>query len=110
MGAWLRFVAGKALGSAAFPLATLGVNISGSFAMGLLAGWLARHGQGAEDARLLLGVGVLGGFTTFSAFSLEAVQLFQRGEAGMAALYVVLSITGGIAGLVIGLSLMGRPA
>ena len=45
-----------------------------------------------------------------SAFSLEAVQLFQRGEAGMAALYGVLSITGGIAGLVIGLSLMGRPA
>jgi len=110
MGAWLRFVAGKALGSAAFPLATLGVNVSGSLAMGLLAGWLARQGQGAEDARLLLGAGVLGGFTTFSAFSLEAVQLFQRGEAGMAALYVVLSITGGIAGLVIGLSLMGRPA
>ena len=69
MGAWLRFVAGKALGSAAFPLATLGVNISGSFAMGLLAGWLARHGQGAEDARLLLGLGVRGSLTTFSAFS-----------------------------------------
>ncbi len=106
VGAWLRFVAGRLVGPAAFPYATLTVNILGSFAMGLLAGWLARDGVGSEGWRLLLGVGVLGGFTTFSAFSLEIVTLAQRGAIGAAAAYAALSLAGGIVGLIAGLRIM----
>ncbi|MFM5949677.1 MAG: fluoride efflux transporter CrcB [Novosphingobium sp.] len=111
-GAWLRYLAGlvwlRAIGpvaSLSFPWATLSVNLLGSLAMGLLAGWLARHGHGGEQWRLLLGVGVLGGFTTFSAFSLELVGLAQRGSLAGAALYAALSLAGGIAGLIAGLAL-----
>jgi CrcB protein len=89
-----------------FPWATLAVNAVGSVLMGLLAGWLARHGPGGEEFRLLLGVGVLGGFTTFSAFSLELVLLMQRGQYLFALLYLVLSVALGVSGLVFGLSVM----
>jgi fluoride exporter len=105
VGAWLRFVIGRALGAGDFPFATLAVNVAGSFAMGLLAGWLVRQGSGAEGWRLLLGVGVLGGFTTFSAFSLELVTLAQRGALGSALLYAVLSVAGGVIGLTAGLAI-----
>jgi CrcB protein len=105
VGAWLRFALGRLIGSGAFPVATLAINVLGSLAMGLLAGWLARHGEGAEPWRLLLGVGLLGGFTTFSAFSLEVVALAQRGAMGQAALYIALSLAGGIGGLLLGLML-----
>ncbi len=105
-GAWLRFVAGRLIGNAGFPWATLSVNVLGSFAMGLLAGWLARSGSIGESWRLLLGVGVLGGFTTFSAFSLEMAELIQRGALAQAGFYAAASVAGGIAGLYIGLSVM----
>ncbi|NBW76015.1 MAG: fluoride efflux transporter CrcB [Sphingomonadaceae bacterium] len=105
VGAWLRFAAGRMIGGHAFPVATLTINVLGSVAMGLLAGWLARHGEGGEQWRLLLGVGLLGGFTTFSAFSLEIVMLAQRGAMGQAALYIALSLAGGIGGLLLGLAL-----
>ena len=104
-GAWLRFVAGRLIPSGSFPFATLTINILGSFAMGLVAGWLARQG-GNESVRLLLGVGVLGGFTTFSAFSLEVVTLVQRGAMASAAVYVAASLAGGIIGLIAGMALM----
>lgn len=106
LGAWLRFVAGRLVGPTAFPYATLSINIFGSLAMGLLAGWLARQGSETEGWRLLLGVGVLGGFTTFSAFSLEIVTLAQRGAIGVAAAYAALSLAGGIIGLIAGLRIM----
>ena len=90
-----------------FPWATLAANAIGSLAMGLLAGWLAQRGAGGSDQlRLLLGVGLLGGFTTFSAFSLELVLLAQRGQIGLAALYAFLSIALGVAALVFGLTMM----
>lgn len=113
LGAWLRYVTGRlwlaAIGPAAasaFPWATLTVNVLGSLMMGLLAGWLARHGDGGETWRLLLGVGLLGGYTTFSAFSLELVELAERGTIGTAALYAAVSLAAGVAGLVAGLALM----
>lgn len=112
-GSWLRYLIGRlwigAIGpvaAGAFPWATLTVNIVGSFAMGVLAGWLARHGTGGESWRLLLGVGVLGGFTTFSAFSLEVGSFIQRGSLGTAAFYMAVSLAAGLAGLFAGLALM----
>jgi len=107
-GAVLRYHAGRLIGgisgpNAVFPWGTFSINFTGSLAMGLLAGWLARHGTGGEAWRLLLGVGVLGGFTTFSAFSLESALLIERGLFTSAALYAVGSVFAGIAGLFIGL-------
>ena len=90
----------------AFPFATLAVNTIGSLAMGLLAGLLLRMGGDSADGwRLLVGVGLLGGFTTFSAFSLEMAMLVQRGQVGLAGIYALLSIGLGVTGLLFGLSL-----
>jgi CrcB protein len=92
----------------AFPWGTLTVNVVGSFVMGALAGWLAfkaEHGW-SQPLRLFLTTGVLGGFTTFSAFSLDAVLLWERGQGGLAAVYVAASVAASIAGLVAGLALV----
>lgn len=111
IGAAARFhlggFAARALG-AGFPAGTLIANVSGGLAMGLLAALLARSG-GGEAWRLLLGVGVLGGFTTFSAFSLETVAMIERGQAGLALLYVAASVLGALGALAIGLWI-GRAA
>jgi fluoride exporter len=99
LGAGGRYGVGTLLSGwtgTAFPWATLAVNLSGGLAMGLLAGTLARGGD-ADLLRLLLGVGVLGGFTTFSAFSLETVQMIARGEALAALAYVGISVIGSVA-------------
>ena len=118
VGAVLRYQLGRAmtvwLGGPAmsiFPWATLAVNALGSLLMGMLAGWLVRHGavgsgQGSEQLRLLLGVGLLGGFTTFSAFSLEMVLLIERGQFALAGLYAILSFALGISALLFGLTVM----
>lgn len=113
-------MAGGALGAAAryylgrlamhwfgpgFPWGTLAANLLGGFAMGLLAGVLARMSAG-EPWRLLLGVGVLGGFTTFSAFSLESWLMIERGEIWVALGYVVASVAGAIAALGLGLTVV----
>lgn len=106
-GALARYHLGRLamnLAGPGFPWGTLAANLIGGFAMGLLAGWLARFSaQGSEQMRLLLGVGVLGGFTTFSAFSLETVLMIQRGQHGLAALYVIGSVAGAVLALMFGL-------
>ena len=91
-----------------FPWGTLTVNVVGSFAMGALAGWLAFRAGAAwtPNARLFLATGVLGGFTTFSAFSLDALLLWERGEALRAGLYVTGSVTASVLALALALSLV----
>ena len=68
--------------------------------------WLARHGEGGEPLRLFIGVGVLGGFTTFSAFSLELMVLAERGQAGQAFVYAAVSVLAGLSALYVGLIAM----
>jgi len=89
-----------------FPYATLLINISGSLVMGLAAGYFAFKGDASQHWRLFLTTGVLGGYTTFSAFSLDAALLYERGELGAAALYVLLSVAVSIAGLFAGLAIV----
>lgn len=90
-----------------FPYGTLGVNVIGGLLMGLLAGWLARFGSGGgEQIRLLVGVGLLGGFTTFSAYTLEVVLMVERGQALLAAFYAIISVLSAVAALFAGLLLM----
>ena len=117
-GSVLRYHAGRLVGALAgegnaFPWGTLAVNIAGRLLMGALVGWFARSVPGeaaAESARLLLGVGLLGGFTTFSAFSAELVTMFHRGQAGMAFGYAAASLIAGMAAVVIGLvAVQGAP-
>ena len=76
----------------------------------LLAGWLARMSSGAEELRLLLGVGVLGGFTTFSAFSLEIYNMITRAEVALAAAYAVSSVAGSVLAAFGGRLPDGRPS
>jgi CrcB protein len=92
----------------AFPWGTVTVNVAGSFLMGVLAGWLAfKAGEGwSQPLRLFLTTGILGGFTTFSAFSLDAVLIWERGQMGLAAAYVAASVVLSIAGLLAGLALI----
>lgn len=94
IGAALRFQATQLairLGHAGYPVATLSVNVLGGLAMGVLAA-LVLKGHVTEPLRLLLGVGVLGGFTTFSAFSLELFQMLERGAAMTALGYALASV------------------
>ena len=112
-GSWLRYIVSRMtisvigpIRASEFPWATLSVNVLGSFAMGLLIGGMARFGDGGQDLRLLIGVGLLGGFTTFSSFALEFALLIERGAIGSALAYVGLSLVAGFAGLFLGLMAM----
>lgn len=88
----------------AFPFGTLAINVVGSMLMGMLAGWLSITTGPALEWRLFLTTGILGGFTTFSAFTLETVQLFERGHGLWAAAYIVGSVGLALLGLYVGLS------
>lgn len=92
-----------------WPWATGFVNIAGSLAMGVLVGWLALKAEGAsQELRLFLATGVLGGFTTFSAFSLEIANMLRSGETLKAGLYALLSVLLGVSALFIGLWMARR--
>jgi len=86
-----------------FPWGTFTVNLLGSLAMGLITGWLAQRMSGSQELRVFLATGILGGFTTFSAFSLDTVVLWERGDVTLAALYVLGSVTCAILFLFAGL-------
>jgi CrcB protein len=90
----------------AFPYATMIENVSGSLAMGILAAYFAFKGDASQHWRLFMTTGILGGYTTFSAYSLDVVLLYERGEMGMAALYAAASVLLSIAGLFAGLALV----
>src|SRR5438132_5371440 len=87
----------------AFPYGTFLINITGSTVMGLIAGYLAFKGEASQPWRLFIMTGVLGGYTTFSAFSLDAGLLYERGEIALALAYVLGSVLIAIAGLFAGL-------
>ncbi|MEW5424485.1 fluoride efflux transporter CrcB [Amorphus sp. 3PC139-8] len=111
VGATLRHLVGIAairLMGTGFPWGTLTVNIVGSFVMGLLVATLAKLSPsfGAREVRLFMGVGLLGGFTTFSSFSLDAGNLIEGGQGQTAAIYVVVSVVFGLIALFAGLGLV----
>lgn len=94
IGAGLRFGLSRALpySGQGWPWSTFVGNILGGLAMGILAAWVLRGDNSAEPLRLFVGVGVLGGFTTFSAFSLEMARMIEQGQTGLAAGYALASV------------------
>jgi CrcB protein len=90
----------------AFPYATLWENVSGSLVMGLLVATFAFKSEIPQHLRLFLTTGILGGYTTFSTFSLDTAVLYERGEFGLATLYVLLSVALSIGGLFAGMAVM----
>ncbi|HEX7853936.1 MAG TPA: fluoride efflux transporter CrcB [Sphingobium sp.] len=109
IGSVLRYQAGKlslALLGRGWPWGTLFVNVSGGLVMGLFAGWLAlRSAGGGESQRLFFAVGVLGGFTTFSSFSLETMLMIERGEVASALAYILVSVIASVGALALGLGI-----
>ena len=89
-----------------FPWGTFIINITGSTVMGLIAGYLAFKGEASQPWRLFLMTGILGGYTTFSAFSLDAMLLYERSEVALALFYVLGSVVFSILGLFAGLALV----
>ena len=101
IGSMLRYAVGLCSGAAAFPWATLAVNVGGSFAIGLFGGWGERFGW-SEAVRLALTAGLCGGFTTFSTFSKESLALLQSGRWCAFAAYAFGSIAIGLAAVALG--------
>lgn len=90
-----------------FPVGTLAVNVIGSLAMGLFVGWLVKHEAAhLQPLRYFLATGLLGGFTTFSAFSLDTSVLWERGDTMLALIYVVGSVVLSILAVFAGLAVM----
>jgi fluoride exporter len=113
LGSMARFglglLAARLAPNAGWPMGTFAANVLGGLAMGLLIGWLAfKGGAHQETIRLFAAVGVLGGFTTFSSYSLEAVMMIERRDYGLAAAYVVGSVVLAVLALFIGLMVARR--
>lgn len=109
IGSLLRYYVGQwalRLMGPAFPWGTLAVNVVGCFVIGVFAELIARKFNASVDLRLLLITGFLGGFTTFSAFSLDAISLFERGEAVAGGVYIIASVGLSMAAVITGLAVM----
>ncbi|MBL1147538.1 MAG: fluoride efflux transporter CrcB [Pseudomonadota bacterium] len=109
IGAALRYICAVMMNREIFPFGTVAVNIAGSFVMGAFAAWLLSRPENtvqAENIRLFLAVGLLGGFTTFSAFSLETMKMFQTGFSALGVSYVALSVFGSLAAVFLGYAVM----
>jgi CrcB protein len=109
LGAMARYGVGTAIAAPAngFPAATFLINVVGSLAMGVLVGTLAKTTpQFANEIRLFVAVGIFGGFTTFSSFSLDAISMIERGDFVLATAYIVGSVLLSLAGLYVGLAAM----
>lgn len=103
LGAVGRYLVGLSLKTASgFPWATMSVNILGSLLMGLVIGWLSRQNGGSDALRLFVAVGILGGFTTFSAFSMDLFTLLERRDIAATMLYLGGSLLGGMLAFIIG--------
>lgn len=101
-GRYLINLAALAVAGPGFPWGTLTANVVGCFVMGAAAQWVLHHGGWSPEARLFIMTGVLGGFTTFSAFALDAVMLAERDAILATAAYVFASVAGAIAALIAG--------
>ena len=103
LGAVGRYLVGLSLKTASgFPWATMSINILGSLLMGLVIGWLSRQNGGSDALRLFVAVGILGGFTTFSAFSMDLFTLLERRDIAATMLYLGGSLLGGLVAFIIG--------
>ena len=109
LGAVARYGVGRWLPATGWPWPTLTANVAGGLLMGLLAGWLAfRGGAQGETIRLFAAIGLLGGFTTFSAFSLETALMIEKRQFALASGYVAASVVLSIAALFLGLMIARR--
>jgi CrcB protein len=110
LGSVVRYLMQSLIGryaGSSFPYGTMIVNIAGSFAMGLLIGWIGRTiPEHAKEIHLFVAVGILGGFTTFSTFSLEAINLMEEGRWLAMGMYIASSVVISLLGLLTGLRLM----
>ncbi|MDZ7927477.1 MAG: fluoride efflux transporter CrcB [Agrobacterium sp.] len=108
IGSVFRYLVGLLSGrlaGTAFPWGTLAVNVAGSFLIGFLVELVARRLNASAEVRLFLVTGVLGGFTTFSSFTLDAAELFERGALSLSAVYILASLFVSIAAVFAGLAL-----
>ncbi len=106
LGSMLRFGASLLIGSKTFPLATFLINITGSFIIGVVIAYSLKHASFSDNWKLFLATGLCGGFTTFSAFSFENMQLFENGKFGLLAIYITGSLLLGIAAVWAGFKLI----
>jgi fluoride exporter len=106
VGSIVRYVTSRSIDeklNSLFPYGTLSVNIVGSFIIGLLYGWLSRKGAESESIRLFVGTGFCGGFTTYSAFALENVNLLQQKLFVPSVVYITITLVAGILSVAAGI-------
>jgi CrcB protein len=108
IGSMLRYAAALLIGSKYFPYATFAVNIIGCFVIGIVFALSMKDEASLNSWKLFIATGICGGFTTFSAFSLENMGLLQNGKIGLAFIYITLSIVLGIAATFLGYQLTVR--